>query len=129
MDNIHQTKMATSGLESFETIFQQLRQGVKFGVLLFLLLHLYHLVLISLGPQIFHAFSLNYRQPLPRLVHLVLFFCILFYAIDSLRLVILDLQPDWWRYQRAANFIAVVVFALLFIPTALLILLDTFLPY
>ena len=129
MDNIHPTKMATSSLESFEAVFQQVRQGVKFGVLLFLLLHLYHLILIGLGPEFFNAFSLNYRQPLPRLVYLVLFFCILFYAIDNLRLIILDLQPRWWRYQRASSFIAVVVFALLFIPSALLILLDTFLPY
>ena len=129
MDNIHQTQIASPTRASFETVYQQLRRVAKLGVGLFLLLHLYHIVLIGFGPEIFNHLSLNYRQPLPRIIHLFLFACILFYAIDSSRLLILDLQPRLWSYQRASSLIAVVIFALLFIPSAVLILLDTFLPY
>ena len=129
MDNIHQTQIASPTRASFEAVYQQLRRGVKLGVGLFLLLHLYHIVLIGLGPEVFDPLSLNYRQPLPRVVHLILFACVLFYAIDSSRRLILDLRPQLWPYQRASIVIAAVIFALIFIPSALLILLDTFLPY
>lgn len=129
MDNLHQTQIASPTQASFETVYQLLRRMAKVGVALFLLLHFYHIVLIGLGPEVFNHFSLNYRQPLPRIVHLALFACILFYAIDSTRLLILDWRPRLWSYQRASILIAAVIFAVIFIPSALLILLDTFLPY
>ena len=129
MDNINKTKITTPTIESLENLGQQIRRVARVGIFIFLLLHLYHIILIGLGPESFDRLSLDYKQPLPRLVHLSLFACILFYAIDSSRQLILDWQPRLWAYQRISILIAIVIFALIFLPTALLILLDTVLPY
>lgn len=129
MDNIHKAKVVSPTIESLENLGQQIRRIARIGIFIFLLLHLYHLILIGLGPEVFARLSLDYQQPLPRLVHIALFACILFYAIDSSRQLILDWQPRLWAYQRTSILIAIVIFILILLPTALLILLDTVLPY
>lgn len=98
------------------------------GVFLFLALHILHIGLMGLGPERFDEVTRFLTQPAARFLHVFLFFSVLFHAINGVRLILLDFAPGLARYRRHSLYIAALVLALTFIPGALLILMDAFLP-
>lgn len=108
-------------------IMQWLHRVSGVGLFLFLALHIGHIWLMGLGPDTFDAVTVVLQQPAARLLHLFLFFGVLFHAINGLRLILLDFIPPLERFQRHSIYVAVFVFALVFIPSSLLVLMDTFL--
>jgi hypothetical protein len=84
---------------------------------------------IYFGPEVSSRWSLDYRQPWPRLLHLGLFFCLLVYTLDNARTLIIDLHPHGQHYERLSLYAVILIFCLLFIPSAALIILDTVVPY
>ena len=98
------------------------------GVFIFLVLHILHIWLIGFGPKPFNTVTTFLNHPLARILHIFLFFSVLFHAINGIRVIILDFWPVLWQYRRHSVNIATVVFLLIFIPSTLLILMDAFLP-
>ena len=98
------------------------------GIFLFLLLHIFHIWLAGFGPVVFNRMIDIFNHPLARLMHIFLFFSVLFHAINGLRVIVLDFWPAAERYQRLSVYAAGFLFFTLFIPSTLLILMDAFLP-
>ena len=107
---------------------QRLHGITGVGVFTFLVIHIINIWLVGLGPEPFNTLTIFYRHPAARLVHLFLFFCLLFHAINGIRLIVLDFWPALWQRRRASIWVAAILFLLIFIPGSLLILMDAFLP-
>jgi succinate dehydrogenase / fumarate reductase cytochrome b subunit len=107
---------------------RSLHRVTGLGVLTFLVLHIVSIWLAGLGPEPFNSLAWLYRHPAARLLHLFLFFSVLFHAVNGARMIILDFWPALQRRQRASIWVAAVLFLAVFIPSSLLILMDAFLP-
>ena len=129
--------------QSETQLAQLLHRLTGLGVFLFLAIHLLHIWLVALGPEPFNTITAVFRHPVARLLHLVLFFCVLFHALNGTRVTLLDSNalalrsceetlldffPGLSRYQRHSIYVTAGLLALIFIPSALVILMDTFLP-
>ncbi|GAB4433508.1 MAG: hypothetical protein Kow0031_15100 [Anaerolineae bacterium] len=112
-----------------EQIFaNRLHRLTGIGLFLFLVLHAVHIGLMAGGPEVFDAVTAPLRHPVARLLHLLLFFCVLAHAINGIRLIALDFAPPLRRFERPLLYAAALLLALAFIPSGLLILMDAFLP-
>lgn len=98
------------------------------GIFIFLAIHIVSIWLTGFGAEPFNMLAWLYRNPVARLLHIFLFFSVLFHAINGLRRVILDFWPALWRYRNISIWAAAVVFLAVFVPSSLLILMDAFLP-
>jgi len=98
------------------------------GLFLFLALHIGQIWLMALGPGPFNAVAAILRQPPARLLDIALLFGVLFHAINGVRVSLLDVAPGLVRFERLSIYLALFGVALVFIPGALLILMDAFLP-
>ncbi len=94
------------------------------GVFLFLALHIVDIFLMSFGEEVFNELLFIYKQPWARIGHIFLFFGVLFHALNGIRVTILDFWPSAWRYQRQAVWVQVVIFLILFVPSALAIIMS-----
>jgi len=97
------------------------------GVFLFLALHIFHIWLAGFSPTTFDSLITIFTHPVFRVLNIFLFFSVLFHAVNGLRVVLLDFIPGLTRYQRGSVYIATFLFLAVFIPSTLLILMDTFL--
>ncbi len=94
------------------------------GIFAFLLLHIIDIFLVGFDPSIFNTLAVIYHNPVMRVGHIFLFFCVLFHAVNGGRIIILDFFPVLWRHQKQSVMVAAVVFAALFIPSTLYIIYD-----
>lgn len=97
------------------------------GVFFFLALHIFDIFLMSFGPEVFDELLYLYHLPISRILHIFLFFGVLFHAFNGIRITIMDFWPKLWRYQRQGVWIQTVIFLAVFVPTAGAILIDVFL--
>jgi len=111
-----------------ERVMWLLHRVTGVGIFLFLSLHTVHIGLMSFGPEPFNTLIRIFNQPLGPVLHVFLFFSVLFHAINGLRIIVLDFWPALQTHQRTLVNIAVILFLAVFIPGALLILMDGFLP-
>ena len=109
-------------------LVQLLHRLTGLGVFLFLAIHLLHIWLVSLGPEPFNTITAIFHHPVARFFHLFLFFSVLFHALNGVRMTLLDFLPGLTRYQRHSIYVTAALLALIFIPSALIILMDAFLP-
>ncbi len=99
------------------------------GIFVFLALHIFDIFLIGFGPEPFNTLAVIYHLPLARIGHIFLFFCVLFHAVNGVRIIIMDFWPRLWQYQRQSVWWAVAVFLVIFLPSTAWILYDTFLAH
>jgi succinate dehydrogenase / fumarate reductase cytochrome b subunit len=111
-----------------EQIMWLLHRATGVGIFLFLALHTVHISLMGLGSEPFNTLTRIFTQPIGPVLHVFLFFSVLFHAINGLRLILLDFWPVLQYHQRTSINIATILFLAIFIPSALLILMDGFLP-
>ncbi len=111
-----------------QQIARHLHRLTGIGLFLFVALHVVHIGLMAAGPELFDAVTGVLRQPAARLLHVLLFFAVLAHAINGARLTVLDFAPPLRRFDRPLLYAAAFLLALVFIPSALLILMDAFLP-
>jgi succinate dehydrogenase / fumarate reductase cytochrome b subunit len=97
------------------------------GIFAFLVLHIFDIFLIGFGPEPFNTLAVIYHTPLARIGHVFLFFCVLYHAVNGVRIIILDFWPQLWKYQKQSVWWAAAIFLVLFIPSTVYILYDTFL--
>jgi succinate dehydrogenase / fumarate reductase cytochrome b subunit len=98
------------------------------GIFIFLGLHILHIWSAGFGPEFFNTVMAYVNHPAVRILHLFLFFSVLFHAVNGVRTIVVDVLPRSGRAERHSIQVATVLFLLIFIPSALLMLMDAYLP-
>ncbi len=88
------------------------------GVLLFLCLHILDTSLIVLGPEHYNAIIQIYRHPFFRLMEVGLFACVLFHALNGLRIILIDVWVDLTRWHKVLFYVQMGCFTAVMIPVA-----------
>jgi succinate dehydrogenase / fumarate reductase cytochrome b subunit len=92
------------------------------GVLLFLLVHIVDTAFIGWGPELYNKAMAVYRMPVFRVGEVLLAGCVLFHALNGVRIIILDFWPETTAAHRKWVYAVGVAFAVIFIPTAIIML-------
>ncbi len=92
------------------------------GVFLFLLAHIVDTALIGWGPEPYNKMMALYHMPIFRVGEVVLTGMVLFHALNGVRIIIIDFWPETTIAHRKWTYAMAAVFALLFIPTAIIML-------
>ena len=92
------------------------------GVLLFLLVHIVDTAFIGWGPELYNKAMALYRMPIFRIGEVFLAGSVLFHALNGVRIIIIDFWPETTAAHRKWVYGVGVVFAVLFIPTAIIML-------
>lgn len=96
------------------------------GVLIFLCLHILDTFLIILGPEHYNTIINLYRVPAFRVMEVGLFACVLFHALNGVRIILIDFWEGLMRYHRQLFYIEMACFVLAMIPVAYLMLKPVF---
>lgn len=92
------------------------------GVLLFLLIHILDTALIMLGPAWYNKVIAIYRLPVFGVMEIGLFACVLYHALNGVRIILIDFWVASTVYQKEIFYIQSVLFALLFVPVVWLMM-------
>ena len=96
------------------------------GVLLFLLIHIADIYIIRYGAEAFDDLLIIYKGLPFRILEIGLVGAVYFHAVNGLRVIIIDFWDGAVDRQRELFWGVVVVFTLMFIPTAILMLIAAF---
>lgn len=92
------------------------------GVFLFLLAHVVDTAFIGWGPELYNKMMAIYHMPFFRVGEVVLAGMVLYHALNGVRIIIIDFWPETTAAHRKWTYAMAAVFALLFIPTAIVML-------
>jgi len=92
------------------------------GVFFFLLIHVIDTAFIGWGPELYNKAMALYRLPFFRVGEVVLAGMVLYHALNGVRIIIIDFWPETTAAHRKWTYAMAVVFALTFIPTAIIML-------
>ena len=99
-----------------------LHRATGLGILLFLIVHVIDTAIVIYWPSLYdHALDL-YRNPVFRFAELLIFFAVLFHALNGLRIVVQDFWPAVMRHQRTLGLAAVAASLVLILPVAWIML-------
>lgn len=90
-------------------------------VFFFLFVHVLDTALVRVSPQAYNEVVDTYKTPLIGLMELGLVACVLFHALNGLRVILVDF---WWqgpRYQRQMLWGVAAIWLLLFVPATVVI--------
>jgi succinate dehydrogenase / fumarate reductase cytochrome b subunit len=97
------------------------------GVFLFLALHIVDIFLMSFGPDIFETLLFIYHKFVFKLTIVFgLYLGLLYHGLNGIRVVTIDFWPEMGKRQAVLWRIQIVVFALLYIPSAVVMLSAMF---
>jgi succinate dehydrogenase / fumarate reductase cytochrome b subunit len=97
------------------------------GVLIFLVLHILDTALVGLGPELYdHAIETLYRNPVARVGEVLLVAALLYHATNGLRITALDFWEEADRLQQRLWYVSWGLFALTFVPAAVVMLRPLF---
>ena len=92
------------------------------GVFFFLLVHVIDTAFIGWGPELYNKAMALYRLPFFRIGEVVLAGMVLYHALNGVRIIIIDFWPETTAAHRKWTYAMAAVFALVFIPTAIIML-------
>lgn len=99
-----------------------LHRATGLGILLFLIIHVIDTAIVIYWPGLYdHALNL-YRNPIFRFAELLIFFSVLFHALNGLRIIIQDFWPGVMRHQRQLGLAAIGAAVVLILPVAWIML-------
>ena len=97
------------------------------GVFFFLALHLIDIFLLSFGPDTFEALLFIYHKFIFKLsIIFGLYLGALYHGLNGMRVVIIDFWPDLGKKHAMLWRIQMVIFAVLYIPSAIIMLSSMF---
>ena len=105
---------------------QLLHRVTGLGVVLFLLLHIVDTFLLGWGPAVYDTVVGWYHLPGVMVLEVLLAAGVIYHAINGIRVTIIDFWDRGSLYQERIFWIAVVVFLILFVPTAIVMLASVF---
>lgn len=92
------------------------------GVLIFLFTHIVDTAFIGWGPGLYNKAMALYRAPFFRVGEVVLAGAVLYHALNGIRITIIDFWPQATTIHRKLFYAVGIVFALIYIPTAIYML-------
>ncbi len=92
------------------------------GVFLFLLAHIVDTAMIGWGPRAYDKMIALYRLPVFRVGEVLLAGAVLYHALNGVRIMIIDFWPAATAVHRKLSYGVAVIFAIVYIPTALYML-------
>lgn len=92
------------------------------GVLIFLCLHILDTCLIILGPAHYNRIIALYRLPVFRVMEVGLVACVLFHALNGVRITIIDFWEQTTRFHLQMFYAQMTLFLLTMIPIAWIML-------
>ncbi len=92
------------------------------GVFVFLMVHIVDTAFIGWGPELYNKIMALYRLPFFRVGEVVLAGMVLYHALNGVRIIIIDFWPQATVVHRKLVYAVAVVFAVIFIPTAIYML-------
>ena len=90
------------------------------GVLLFLILHVVGVSWSVFYPELWEKEILIYQHPLFTIGEFALTACVVYHALNGLRIAILDYRPEWWKHQKQAAIYVLIGSVVILIPTFIL---------
>ncbi|HET7231063.1 MAG TPA: succinate dehydrogenase, cytochrome b556 subunit [Longimicrobium sp.] len=103
-----------------------LHRATGLGILLFLIIHVVDTAIVIYWPGLYdHALNL-YRNPVFRFAELLIFFAVLFHALNGLRIIVQDFWPAAMLRQRQLGLAAIGAAVVLILPVAWIMLAPLF---
>jgi succinate dehydrogenase / fumarate reductase, cytochrome b subunit len=90
------------------------------GTLLFLVLHVIGVAWSVLYPTLWEKEVLIYQHPLFTVGEFALVACVVYHALNGMRIGILDYNPKWWKHQQRAAVYVLIGTVVLLVPTFIL---------
>jgi succinate dehydrogenase / fumarate reductase cytochrome b subunit len=91
---------------------------------IFIIAHVVDSTLISFFPKIYEKTVRLFKTPPAALGEIVVIGAVLYHAVNGLRVTVLDYKPEWWQHQKKATQVVQAVFALLYVPIAVRMLIS-----
>ncbi len=105
---------------------QLLHRLTGLAIVLFLLLHIVDTSLVGFGPAVYNGVTAIYHNPIVRVFEVILVGIVIYHAVNGIRVTIIDFWDKGSLYQERLFWWTVVVFFVLFVPSAYLMLASTF---
>jgi succinate dehydrogenase / fumarate reductase cytochrome b subunit len=96
------------------------------GVLLFLFIHIADIYIVRYGAEAFDDLLIIYKGLPFRILEIGLVGAVYFHAVNGLRVIVIDFWDGAADKQRELFWAVVIIFTLMFIPTAILMLIAAF---
>lgn len=96
------------------------------AILTFLVIHVWDTANAYFWPQAYAWSIALFKVPVFALGEIGVMAAVLFHAFNGLRITLLDFKPEWWKHQQRSALLVWVLFALVFIPIALLMISSVF---
>lgn len=96
------------------------------GILLFLIIHVLETATVIYFPEIYDRFLASYKTGLFRVAELVIFFSVLYHAVNGLRIVVQDFWPFVMKRQRQLVWATAAVVVLAMIPITWIMMAPIF---
>ncbi len=90
------------------------------GVVLFVTLHIIDTSWAVFYPDLYVKAIAVYQTPLFTIGEFILVACVVYHAINGVRIGILDNNPRWWRHQQRAAWIVLAITAIILVPVFIL---------
>jgi len=104
-----------------------LHRATGVGVFLFLALHISNIFLMSFPAHVFNSILILYHSVLFKLLSIFgLYLGVLYHALNGIRVMIVDFWPGAGKYQAPLWRVQMIVFVLVFVPSAVLMLARMF---
>ena len=98
------------------------------AIILFLFLHVVDTSLVGFGPGAYDTFVGIYRFPPFRVLEVALVAAVLYHGINGVRIIVVDFVENTNRIQRQLWWLVWLVFAVLFVPAAIVMLRPVVVP-
>jgi succinate dehydrogenase / fumarate reductase cytochrome b subunit len=95
------------------------------AIILFLFMHVVDTALIGWGPEAYDRVLRAYQNPIVHLLELGLVIAVLYHSINGFKITLIDFFPKLVTYIRGISLAFAIVFALTAIPTAVIMLKQT----
>lgn len=128
MANVRQTSLGNAlryrGREGMWTWI--LHRATGLGILLFLIIHVIDTAIIIYWPAEYDVALGLYKHPFFRFAELLIFFSVLYHAVNGLRIVVQDFWPYVMQRQRQLVWATAVIVVLAMLPVTWIMLAPIF---
>lgn len=90
------------------------------AILSFLVIHVWDTANAHFLPGLYQWSIEFFKNPLWAVGEIALMAAVLYHAFNGIRITLLDFKPEWWEHQRTSAYLVWGLFAVVFIPIAIL---------
>lgn len=90
-------------------------------IFFFLFVHVLDTALVRIGPQTYNEVIETYKTPLVGLMELGLVACVLYHALNGIRVILIDFWWEGTRYQRLMLWVIGIAWLLIMVPATVVL--------